>query len=264
MLASKVDHAARLILMSCYLYYYCDSPVLNDGDFDSLCLYVAEHWAELTDLRKYQLGSPEQIKTSGFHVKLSSMACEGSVSWHEAIKGFIPTNMPYVKMNYNKEHRLHLSGENEMSIIDFEEEENKRRMDEYPKLRLLQGGKEPPVVNDYWLKDIEEHGVFIARLKKSPDKWIASEYHVTVKMGDAYKLVLVQWDPEKNKERIHYSWVCGPEFCKDWECIEVLDDGKSYRTDNEDGLEGHGDVQTDSTLDQDTGQEVVRTESGTE
>jgi hypothetical protein len=149
-----------------------------------------------------------------------------------------------------------------MSIIDFEDEERRRRAVEYPKLRLLQGGKEPPSsYTGYWLKDLEEHAVFIAREKKSPARWIASEYHVIFKAGDAIKVALRQWDPEKGRERIHYSWIAGPEFCQDWECIEILDDGKSYRTNNEDGL-GTDEVSEGSDgVDKQTGPEVLRRDS---
>lgn len=147
-----------------------------------------------------------------------------------------------------------------MSIIDLEEEEKKRHMN-YPKLTLIQGGKKPPnSLDDYWLKDLEEHAVFIARQKKT-DRWIGHEYHLKIKVGDAFMLRLVQWDPDKQKERIHIGWFVGPDFCKDWDCVEVLDDGKSYRTDHEERLEGDVGVHTDSEMDQDTRQETVSEQS---
>jgi hypothetical protein len=152
-----------------------------------------------------------------------------------------------------------------MSIIDYEEEEKKNKV-EYPKFRLIQGGKEPPEHEDYWLKDLEEHAVFVAREKKGTVRWIASEYHIRVKIGDAFHVMLKQWDPEKNRERVHFSWIVGPDFSKDWDCIEVLDDGKSYRTDNEEGLEDSEDTvgggRGSDPVDQDAGQEIVRGEFG--
>jgi hypothetical protein len=159
-----------------------------------------------------------------------------------------------------------------MSIINFEEKEKTNKV-EYPKLRLIQGGKEPPNKSDYWLKDLEENAVFIARIKKTTDRWIASEYHIKIKVGDAFMLRLAQWDPEKGRERDHYSWVVGPDFSNDWDCIEVLNDGKNYpkeevedsgknyRTDNKERLEGDVGISTDNIMDKDTGQEIIHTKS---
>jgi hypothetical protein len=144
-----------------------------------------------------------------------------------------------------------------MSIIDFEEEEKKNKV-EYPKLRVIQGGKEPPSSSEYWLKDLEEHAVFIAREKKGAARWIASEYHIKIKVGDAFLVMLKQWDPEKGRERVHFSWIVGSDFSKDWDCIEVLDDGKSYRTDIEDGLERHEGSEINNSVVEETGPEVLR------
>ena len=157
-----------------------------------------------------------------------------------------------------------------MSIIDFEEEEKKRRGMEYPKLRAIQGGKEPPSHVDHWLNDLEQHAVFIARERKNAVTWLASEYHLVSKNGNAFFMCLKQWDPEKGRERIHYSWFDGPQFSQEWICVEVLDDGKNYpeiedgqgnRTDNETRLEGDVGVPPDSIMDKDTRQEVIRGES---
>lgn len=151
-----------------------------------------------------------------------------------------------------------------MKIIDFEEEEKKRYM-EYPKFRLIQGGKEPPnSFNEYWLQDLEEHAVFIARQKKGEIRWIGHEYHLKIKIGNAFMLRLVQWDPEKQKERIHLGWFDGPEFCKEWDCIEVLDDGKSYRANIEEGLDGHERIEEDNHMGKNPGQETVSAEFGNE
>lgn len=106
--AANPDHAARLILMSCYLYYKCSSPVLSDGEFDNVCQYVAEHWSELTPLRQHQLKSPEDIKGSGHHVLMSVFALEGAITWHLKEKKHLPEDRSDLDWEFNEEYKLRL------------------------------------------------------------------------------------------------------------------------------------------------------------
>lgn len=68
------DHVARNVIVASYCYYVLDHPIMDDGEYDALCQYVAANWEQLEPDRKWALGDPESIKASGFHIKYSSYA----------------------------------------------------------------------------------------------------------------------------------------------------------------------------------------------
>ncbi len=39
-------------LAHCYLYYTLDDPVITDGEFDKLCLWIQKHWGGITSPHK--------------------------------------------------------------------------------------------------------------------------------------------------------------------------------------------------------------------
>ena len=47
------NHAARLLIMSAYLYYRCDTNVIDDGEYDKLSLAVANNWDKLDPQLSY-------------------------------------------------------------------------------------------------------------------------------------------------------------------------------------------------------------------
>jgi hypothetical protein len=55
-------------------YYGLDEAIMSDGDFDKLCNFCADNWQDLHPDRKFALGTAEQIRTSGFHVRVSFVA----------------------------------------------------------------------------------------------------------------------------------------------------------------------------------------------
>ena len=50
----NVTHAARQIILSAYLYYRCDTNVIDDGEYDKLSLFVAENWDKLDPQLQWQ------------------------------------------------------------------------------------------------------------------------------------------------------------------------------------------------------------------
>jgi len=94
--------------MSSYLYYWCDSPVLPDADYDYLCRFLARRWDKLKPLRQYMLGSAKDIQSTGHHVLISKAVEGGAQEWHKAIRGNYPrARIPSWK--WNRRFGLHLA-----------------------------------------------------------------------------------------------------------------------------------------------------------
>ena len=77
---SDADLAARRVICASMAYYGLDTSLMPDSEYDGLCQFVAEFWDELEPDRQWALCSPEQIRTSGYHVKVSSQAQMATVS----------------------------------------------------------------------------------------------------------------------------------------------------------------------------------------
>ena len=67
--------------MASYLYYQRDQAFISDGDFDSLCKLLADNWERIPPEYQTQLGSADQIRTSGFHCKYSNMCIAAAEQW---------------------------------------------------------------------------------------------------------------------------------------------------------------------------------------
>lgn len=80
---TDLDLAARRVAMASMAYYALDEALLSDGEFDELANLCADRWKDLTPERRFVLGSAEKIRTSGFHVRITTAALWGTVSWLE-------------------------------------------------------------------------------------------------------------------------------------------------------------------------------------
>lgn len=79
--------AARLLIMSAYLYYCCDSPVISDGDYDKLSNFVAKNWDKLSEQMQWQLGSADDIRATGSGILITQMGQGAAHSWHKKKTG---------------------------------------------------------------------------------------------------------------------------------------------------------------------------------
>jgi hypothetical protein len=68
------DLAARKIIVAAYMYYVLDDSPMDDGEYDKLSQYVADHWDQLDLVRQWQLGSPGDIRASGMSIKFTVIA----------------------------------------------------------------------------------------------------------------------------------------------------------------------------------------------
>ncbi|WPM81348.1 hypothetical protein R5W60_06650 [Brucella pseudintermedia] len=86
----SLDFAARKVIMASMLYYGLEESVLSDHEFDALSCRVADNWEELAPQRKFCLGSAASIRTSGFHVRVSTIAECAAISWLKALGRYDP------------------------------------------------------------------------------------------------------------------------------------------------------------------------------
>lgn len=87
------NQAARLLIMSAYLYYRCDTNVIDDGDYDKLSLAVAKNWNKLDPQLQWQLGDPESVRATGSGILITEMGVGAALAWYQKkknrrIKGF--------------------------------------------------------------------------------------------------------------------------------------------------------------------------------
>lgn len=79
--------AAKKLIMSAYLYYRCDVSVLSDGDYDKLSVHVYDHWDELTDQLKWQLGDREGVRSTGIGILITQLGQDAAHSWYRQETG---------------------------------------------------------------------------------------------------------------------------------------------------------------------------------
>lgn len=76
-----LDLCARKVLMASFLYYSLDVSAVPDGTYDEWCRRLSDNWDDLDRYRQWQLGSPEELLTSGYHVKITYATIGGALSW---------------------------------------------------------------------------------------------------------------------------------------------------------------------------------------
>jgi hypothetical protein len=87
---ASADLAARLVLMSAYLYYERASPVLSDSEYDRLTDEVCSKWCELEPIRQWQLGNPEELRATAHHSKITVLTEKAACAWYFDTYGRAP------------------------------------------------------------------------------------------------------------------------------------------------------------------------------
>ena len=77
------NHAARLLIMSAYLYYRCDTNVIDDGEYDKLSLAVAKNWDKLGPQLQWQLVDPDAIRATGSGILITQMGVSAALAWYK-------------------------------------------------------------------------------------------------------------------------------------------------------------------------------------
>lgn len=100
-------------------------------------------------------------------------------------------------------------------------------------LKLVTGGKRPPMVGYNWLKELGNDAFFTATLHDPQvEQWNASDFRLILKGERAMTLGMIR-RTEGGHETIHEQRVDSDGFCKKWECIEIQYEGECDWTDNE-------------------------------
>jgi NAD-dependent DNA ligase len=81
------DYAARRVIIHAFLYYVMDAPLISDGEYDRLSQYVAKNFDALDPDRQWALGSAEEIRSSGYHIKFSSASVGAALNFHKYATG---------------------------------------------------------------------------------------------------------------------------------------------------------------------------------
>lgn len=102
-----LDLVARRVVMASFLYYSLDTSIVDDKTYDKWCRRLARRWDSLSRFHKWQLGSPEDIKATGYHVRITHAALGGARAWLQA-EG-IPVNRKFLYSTppeYSKRYRV--------------------------------------------------------------------------------------------------------------------------------------------------------------
>jgi hypothetical protein len=59
--------------MASHIYYDLDDSLISDAEYDALSEYVAQNWEDLEPIRKWQIGSPEDLRATGMGMKLTAL-----------------------------------------------------------------------------------------------------------------------------------------------------------------------------------------------
>jgi hypothetical protein len=98
---------ARRLIMASYLYYRRHSPIMSDGIYDQLALGVAKRYDRLDDFLKWQLGSPDEIVTTGSHFKITKQGESAATAWFREVMGCLPHGDPIAEWRYSKNGQVH-------------------------------------------------------------------------------------------------------------------------------------------------------------
>lgn len=77
------DYIARKVIINAFIYYVLDAPVIFDYEYDRFSKYVADNWDDLDPDRQWACGSADEIRSSGHHIKFSSMAVGAALNYHK-------------------------------------------------------------------------------------------------------------------------------------------------------------------------------------
>lgn len=106
----QLDLWARQIVVASLLYYRHDHSFMTDTDFDAMCREVAGSWQHLSPVRQFMLGSPGEIRASGYHVKVTHAAENGAFAWMRQMRCKPSQVGRITDWTFDDTHQLHWAG----------------------------------------------------------------------------------------------------------------------------------------------------------
>ena len=103
------DLTARRVIVASLLYYGMDLALVDDATYDEMANRVADQFGRLSALRKWQLGSAQAIRASGYQCKVTQAAAAAAVIWAEQHHptGIVPYAHRQRPWRYSDTHAVH-------------------------------------------------------------------------------------------------------------------------------------------------------------
>jgi hypothetical protein len=85
----SLEAMCRKITLCSILYYGLNatSP-LTDSEYDEMSNHIADHWDELPEVWQWKMGSAEDIRATGFHIKCSLLDLDGTAAYDKSVNGW--------------------------------------------------------------------------------------------------------------------------------------------------------------------------------
>jgi hypothetical protein len=80
-----LDALARRVIAASLLYYGADFSIMKDEEYDAGCRLLSAGWGDLSSFRQWQLGSPDEILSTGYHVKATQWSHAGACDWYRKV-----------------------------------------------------------------------------------------------------------------------------------------------------------------------------------
>lgn len=74
-----LDQKARMVIVAAFLYYRSGASTMTDAEYDALTREIAQKWDRLARERRFSLGSPEELLTTGYHIRVTRLAAESAM-----------------------------------------------------------------------------------------------------------------------------------------------------------------------------------------
>lgn len=101
------DWAGRQVIVAAFLYYVLDTPCMDDAKYDKLSRYVSDHFDEMSWERRWACGSAEAIRSSGAHIRFTSMAAGAALNRYKYMTGMLLGWHPDMKWKQRKKDGCH-------------------------------------------------------------------------------------------------------------------------------------------------------------
>ncbi len=106
-LDDSIDLHARKVIVASLLYYRHDQSMMSDTTFDAMCREIASRWKELSPIRQFMLGSARLIRSSGNHVKVTTLAEGAAYAWMRAHRAEPGEVGPISDWQFSDVHQVH-------------------------------------------------------------------------------------------------------------------------------------------------------------
>jgi hypothetical protein len=80
-MADGLELIARRVIATSIAYYGLDVSLVEDTEFDQWCKRLHDEWDDLQEATQWKLGTPEEVRASGYHIKIRQRDLLGTRAW---------------------------------------------------------------------------------------------------------------------------------------------------------------------------------------